>query len=109
MWISARDRSEWSLNDGPERQVRAGPVRAEAQEPAPVPETEIAWMPSQEVHDPLKELLCPPSWVADADFMCLQEAKTVFKHKIIMIRCLSRGWEHFLELKEGADSARSGL
>lgn len=43
---------------------------------------------SQEVHGPLKELLCPPSWVADADFMCLQEAETVFKHKIIMIRCV---------------------
>jgi len=73
-----------------------------------VPEMEMVW-PSQEVHGPLKELLCPPHWVADADFMCLQEAKTVFKHKIIMIKCLSRGWEHFLELKEGADSARSGL
>lgn len=27
---------------------------------------------------------------------CLQEAKTVFKHEIIMIRCLSEGWECFL-------------
>lgn len=33
-------------------------------------------------------------------YVCLQEAKTVFKHKIIMIRCLSLGCECFLKLKE---------
>lgn len=40
-------------------------------------------------------------------YVCLQEAKTVFKHKIIMIRCLSLGWQCFLELKEhGRQSQR---
>lgn len=63
-----------------------------------MPEMEMVW-PSQR-YSPLKNFMSHPGW-QDADFMCLHRAKTVFKHKIIMIRCTSRGWEHFLELKEG--------
>lgn len=33
-------------------------------------------------------------------YVCLQKAKSVLKHKIIMISCLSLGWKCFLELKE---------